>query len=275
MPEQVKTTEINKARGVVILGYAPSSRDLAPVRDESLEVWGLNNLYTSQLPRWTRWFDIHSRESLFQKNRDEAHFNWLKQAHGKPIYMQDQYPEFPCSVPYPIEQMVAMFGDYFTNSISYMLALAIAEDFKTIYLYGVDMALDSEYGEQKPSCEYFVGIARGRGINVIIPDESDLLKSAFRYGYHSGSARVLARKAEIRRRELRGRIQALNNQIAGLQQQLFTLMGAADDCEFWRKNEFNLPTQELPPIEFVLTPEQLEQVQKSGKVSINIPMRRG
>lgn len=38
------------------------------------------------------------------------------------------------------------------------------------------MAADDEYGYQRPNCEYLIGLARGRGIKVVIPDESPLCK---------------------------------------------------------------------------------------------------
>ena len=49
-------------------------------------------------------------------------------------------------------------------------------------MYGVDMAQDTllaaEYSEQRPSCEYFIGLAEGAGIRVDIPGGSDLLGGA-------------------------------------------------------------------------------------------------
>jgi hypothetical protein len=79
--------------------------------------------------------------------------------------------------------MKAQFGDYFTNSISYMLAMAIDEGYQVIHVYGVDMAQDTEYGTQRPSCEFFLGVAVGRGIQIYVPKTSDLLKVRWMYGY--------------------------------------------------------------------------------------------
>jgi hypothetical protein len=47
----------------------------------------------------------------------------------------------------------------------------------------VNMTNADEYSHQKPSCEYFVGIARGRGIKVLVPTGSDLLKTGRLYGF--------------------------------------------------------------------------------------------
>jgi len=52
-----------------------------------------------------------------------------------------------------------------------------------IIVYGVDMAVGTEYAHQRPSCEYFLGLAAGLGIKVTIPDEADPLKTRFMYGF--------------------------------------------------------------------------------------------
>ena len=64
-----------------------------------------------------------------------------------------------------------------------MLALAIHEGFEEIHVYGVDMAVDTEYHHQRPSCEFFLGLAAGMGIKIFVPDTADLLKTRFLYGF--------------------------------------------------------------------------------------------
>ena len=65
-----------------------------------------------------------------------------------------------------------------------------------IGLWGVDMAqhgvkqghagwFTSEYARQRPSVEYWLGVAEGMGIDVTVPDESDILKCSVIYGYHT------------------------------------------------------------------------------------------
>ena len=64
-----------------------------------------------------------------------------------------------------------------------MIALAIYEKYDVIELYGVDMSVDTEYSVQRPSVEYWLGIAKGKGIKTYVPTGSTLLKSFGRYGY--------------------------------------------------------------------------------------------
>ncbi len=57
-----------------------------------------------------------------------------------PVYMQQHWDIVPKSVPYPLQDILSSFGRYFTNSVSYMIALAIKVGAKEIGCWGVDMA---------------------------------------------------------------------------------------------------------------------------------------
>ena len=173
---------------VAIIGFAESWKQ-APWSDESIEMWALNEFW-KYAPRWNRWFELHDAETLGSTSRDmtegeqKRHIEWLSRDHGKPIYMQPQFVgKFPNAVAYPLDQMIAEFGRYFTSSIGYMLAMAISEGYTWIGLYGVDLASDVEYPHQRPNTEYLVGLARGRGIHVEIASGSAINKSSFLYGY--------------------------------------------------------------------------------------------
>ena len=190
---------------VAIVGCA-ETKSQAPFGDQSWEIWGVNNLYL-HIPRWTRWFEIHSvmydeiKKKWFRRmNPDlkKGTYEWSDNFRGQPVgdyiaglakmdcpvYMQRHWDAVPGSQPYPLKEVLARFPrQYFTNTISWMLALAIYEGFQEINVYGVDMAVGSEYHHQRPSCEYFLGIAEGMGLKVFIPDEADLLKTRFLYGF--------------------------------------------------------------------------------------------
>jgi hypothetical protein len=196
---------------VGIVGCATCKNE-APLHDESWEFWGVNNLFLSIMgtngavpPTWGKWFEIHPIE------KDKAgHFvrRWERNFRGQimdeyikqlsqltcPILMQKRWEEIPTSVEYPIAEVLSKFGKYFTNTISYEIALAIMLGAKEIGIWGVDMAVGTgqpnvlnpaggEYSVQKPSCEWLVGYAMGLGIKVTIPDTSDLLKTRFLYAF--------------------------------------------------------------------------------------------
>ncbi len=196
-----------RRRKVAIVGFA-DSWPLAPFHNPDWEVWCLNQFYDlagarvdfAKLGAEGRltWFDLHSRYDLENDpNVIARHPEHLKKLAGLPcpVYMQEHHEDIPNSVQYPKAEVLEQFGGYFTNSISWMLALAIRGGFTEIGLYGVNMAQESEYGSQRPSCEYLCGWARALGVTLRIPPQSDLLHAPYLYGYEDD--RVDAQIAKI------------------------------------------------------------------------------
>lgn len=236
----VKQAGASAKKKVAIVGCSPSKSE-APFNDPSFEIWGVNNLYP-HIPRATRWFEIHEITATSdgtRLRRGETHFRgqpvgqylaqmgeWA-QKQNCPVYMQQAWPEVPTVVAYPIAAVLQRFGGYFTNSISWMLALALLEGFDVVHVYGVDMAVDSEYHHQRPSCEYFLGLAVGLGVDVYVPPSADLLKARFLYGFQEPQKRawdyklgtmyksINEKRARISHEinELRGQIQFRENQL--------------------------------------------------------------
>lgn len=172
----------NKRKKLAIVGFSESSRHLAPYTNDEYEVWAMNQLYR-HIPRATRWWEMHTRpDFLSDQVPGTDYLDWLKDC-PIPIYMIEKFADIPNAVRYPIEEMVKSFGDYFYSTISYMIALGIYEGFEEIGIWGVDLAHDSEYEYQKPSAEYFLGLAIGYGIKVHLPAQTALLKGLYRYGY--------------------------------------------------------------------------------------------
>lgn len=166
---------------VAIVGFAETTRMEAPFNDPTFEIWGLNELYLA-IPRADRWFEIHAENNIKNSFRDARHWEWLKGCQI-PVYMTKKYKEIKSCKVYPIKLMIRLFGPIFSSSIAEMMAMAIYEGFNEIHLYGVDMAMNKEYGAQKSGCEYFIGLAVGLGIKTYIPVNSDLMKVGFQYGY--------------------------------------------------------------------------------------------
>ena len=219
-----------KSDRLVIVGCADSKNYLPPDH-ENCEFWGVNNLYLSLKRNWTRWFEIHHithdgtnfrrRGSLEFRGQSVNQYLAQLSEHVKcPIYMQKRWSHVPQSVEYPLNHILATFSQaggwfnvspkemgvenwnlaekraYFTNTISYMLCLGILEGFKEIYIIGVDMAVATEYGTQRSSCEVFLGWAIGKGIKIFIPDDADLLKTHFLYGFHEPQKQAWDKKVD-------------------------------------------------------------------------------
>lgn len=249
-PKSYKRTE-----KVAIVGFAPSSMKLAPYADDSWEIWTLNNIYACfNVPRWDRWFELHRNFREYPAMHDTridphnivmgdarpvtksmSHLEWLqKQTTERPIYFVEPQPDIPAAVPYPIEAIKqwcdqAKFKAYFTNSISYMIALAIAEGYKSIAIYGVDMAAEGEYQKERPSVEYWIGLAQAMGIEVILPKESELLKSRF-YGFERDNEFV--QKLRARQNELRTNLSQAAAQRDQATIAVNYFQGAVDDLEY-------------------------------------------
>jgi hypothetical protein len=180
--------EPQRREKVAICGFSLTTLFQAPFCDDQFDIWGLNELYI-HIPRFDRWFQMHSQAEIEASVRDQNHYRWLKECE-KPIYMLARRPDIPSSIEYPINNILAMFGNYMTSTVAYMVALAIYEKYKEIHLYGVDMSLETEYRDQRPNVEYLLGFARGMGIHVLIPTDSHLLKASELYGYTMPSLRV-------------------------------------------------------------------------------------
>lgn len=164
--------EAPAATVVYLVGTATSSRDLVNDAPEDAEVWGLNASY-DWMPRQTRWFEMHDRARF--DHFQESHIAALK-ALECPIYMVKHYEDIPNSIPYPLAEVTqgGRFRSLFTSSVSYMIAMAVAEGFQEIRFAGIDMAMDSEYAYQRSACEYWIGVADALGLKVIIPESSPI-----------------------------------------------------------------------------------------------------
>ena len=222
---------------VAILGYTPS-RSKAPFDDPSFEIWGLNDLYKQDdITRWDRWFQIHTPEDVNEnKNRVQWHKLLVDYAQWDcPVYFQEAIPGLKNSVKYPLDEIVAHFGRYFTNSISYMIALAIYEGFEEIHVYGVDMSTATEYAHQRPSCEYFLGWAKGAGIKIHIPLESDLLKARWLYGYEYEKQNAWDAKLRETIRAMKDRQAAAQEELRRVERVEAQYDGAISACEDIKK----------------------------------------
>jgi len=146
--------------------------------------------------------------------RQPAHIDFLNKLEV-PLYLTDPHPDIENYIEYPYDHVVETVGvpwfegnkAYLTSTTAYMLALALTEHvdhieeehqprqgdpiqcwdeevigypceaISDLYLAGIEMAIGTEYSAQKPCVEYYMGYARGLGINVHLPPESGLLSA--------------------------------------------------------------------------------------------------
>lgn len=242
---------------IAIIGKAPSSRLLAPYDDPTWEIWSLSDNY-NVIPRWDRWFEIHDLDRY--KQLYPSYYDWMASlpAGGKPLYVTEPRPELPAAVQFPWQHLVKKYGRYFTNTISWQTVFAIEELNRavrklggedgsidltepltathyqrygaTIGVWGVDMATNTEYAHQRPSCEYFLGWVQGLGIELVLPDEADMLKCARMYAVEAFRGQ-LDRKIRVRTHELSQRKAKMANELQQAERAAMLMAGADQELD--------------------------------------------
>lgn len=143
---------------VAILGKLPT-KFKAPFDNPEWDIWTLNrHIDCEKLPRVDLWFDIHARGVYEKANITRENYPF-KEAEG------------------------LAGGQYFNNSISYMIAYAILNGYKEIALYGMRFTTDNEHrrGEYTNVREW-IFYCKGRGIKVTAPVDAVMLKEYALYG---------------------------------------------------------------------------------------------
>ena len=153
---------------VEICGLASSEKRKPHPSD--CESWGLP--WSPLAHRYSRWFEMHDR-SLWER-RGPEYVETLQNAEV-PIYMQKREPDIPRSVEFPLQEAIALGGDYFNSSIAYMLALAAIEG-ADVDLWGIVNSLQEEFAYERPCNEWWLGVIKGRGGNIWVSPDSYLLQ---------------------------------------------------------------------------------------------------
>jgi hypothetical protein len=217
VPEVLKPVIVRKYKGnenfkkhnkVAILGTVPHKLQ-APFDNPEFEIWAIAHACLGDpLKRVDRIFEVHKWDEVVKWGSLDA----FKKHPDIPIYVNPAHvDEIDRAVAFPFDDLEKKFQIfehrpecYFTNSISEMMALAIDEGFEEIHVYGVNMSHFTEWGFQKPSCEYFFGLAKGMGIKVYAPTESDLCKSFYIYGKDEEKQTDMLKKLDDRMQFLQG-----------------------------------------------------------------------
>ncbi len=181
---------------VCILGTAKEAMRDIPFEQEvtkggDWEIWGLSER-PDTLPAFSRWYELHNLER--KRRKSPAYWEQLKTM-GPKLWVASEHPELPEANVFPKEQIMDAYGQYFTNTVSWLTAHAMLQNYTTIGIWGVTMATRGEYGHQRPSCEYFLGRLEGMGCRLILPEESDLLKTRRLYGFDDVGDRMSVRNA--------------------------------------------------------------------------------
>ena len=156
------------------------------------EVWGINELHLKRDVDVV--IDVHDLMAVAsgkkQLGRRSVRDVWTQlrnlKLKGLPVYTINCPTFLPKAIEYPIDEIIDYFRtDYFNSGVDYAMALALYKGYSEIHLYGVLMLGESEYAQQKPSCEYWIGRADKWADVKVHGGYSTLLKtpSLEMYGY--------------------------------------------------------------------------------------------
>lgn len=208
------------------------------------------------MPRVTEFFELHLWEPG-QPWFSPEYVQWLNALPARGVKLWTGCPDpwapgyraspVPGAEVLPFKEIIAEFDPsrwFCSSSLFWMMARAITQGATKIGLWGVDMAAGEEYEMQRAGIHYLIYIARARGIEVGIPQESDLLTPRFAYGVDEWTHSY--RKTRARRQELEGRKAQALAQKADAERLEFFLQGAIDDLKYmhdtWAtKEEFTAP----------------------------------
>jgi len=135
--------------------------------------WGFNR----QIKEADYWFDIHRKTC--EHLTDKSDYGKFIKEKGNKAFLSFDNPNFPKAEHFPWEQLVYKHGALFTNSVDWLMAYAITLKPKVILLYGITIHPEDNHAFCRPGNEYFIGFARGQGIEVIIPSTSWLCRPEY------------------------------------------------------------------------------------------------
>lgn len=178
---------------VAIVGLGPScatffelTRRLGGASAWCDEVWGINAIGdTLRCNRVFHMDDMRVQEARAAANPDgniAAMLKWLR-THPGPVYTSVVRDGYPGLVAFPLEDVLNRKHDsnggapYFNSTAAYAIAYAVHIGVKRISLFGLDYTLANQHHAEKgrACCEFWLGIAAARGIEITIPDTSSLM----------------------------------------------------------------------------------------------------
>ena len=156
-----------------LLGKGDGWDDINKIVDKPVEergeIWGVNDAFLRT--KCEKTFHMHDL-NVWEKRKESESSTKLIIDHVKDhpdmeFFTTVPYPKIPQARVYPLEEIVNYFNDnYFTNGISYIIAYALWKGVTVFNLYGVNMSVEIEYVNQKPNVEYWLGRAKGMGVQV-------------------------------------------------------------------------------------------------------------
>lgn len=129
----------------------------APFDNPDFDIWGFN-YHKIMPPRYTQWFDLHAKNPNPIANITRQNF--------------------------PFDDCHKLLGgNYFNNTVSYLIAYAVLRGYKEIHLYGMRFFDDGERRKREfQNVRELIFFAKGKGITVKTPYDGIMLVEYPLYG---------------------------------------------------------------------------------------------
>lgn len=161
---------MNTVRRIAIVAAATDAETVDGYRGRGYACWGINAVLApfrgAPTPKTCdRWLQIHPPWSCDMRER-----RWAERC-PVPLYAIRHYPEWPTSIPYPLDAALALPGAAeagFASSFAYAVALALLEGATDLALLGTVLHLGTirERLVERPNLAWWVGYAEGHGVRV-------------------------------------------------------------------------------------------------------------
>ena len=211
-----------------------------PWTDASLKIVSVNDAYRMKgFVRADAWYDLHPLDHMLFHDgraiyahqvpggfyvRPTGHLDWLA-SQQIPIYLHpdwktqrptdasaqagfDALLQRPNVHAFPKEAIQQAYGRYFTSSPGWIVAQLLLDGCRELHVYGIHLATEHEYIEQRPNFEFLCGSLLGPGARtmtvtngmrryesesgiLILPEASPVLQSAFQYAFEPRPASYL------------------------------------------------------------------------------------
>jgi hypothetical protein len=196
-----------------IVGTAHTWRD-TPWDDPGLAIMELNDAACSlKFPRVDVHFEMHplsgfvywqpggprmSPDSLPPGRylRPVGYLDWLKtQSQTIPVLLHDAPPEdWTNAEQYPLQAICERYRDilqidptwgkpYAASGPAWMMLYALAQGYTEIHIYGIHLATEREYQDQRPNFECLIGYAIAQGVKIVLPRGTPICKATSVYCY--------------------------------------------------------------------------------------------
>lgn len=179
---------------VAIVGSEQKTRDSAPFDDTTFDIWSFADWLTSSwLKRLDALIEIHDASVYMNHPRTPEYWEALQKTEV-PVWMYPiADPKVKSAKTYPLAEVLSLCKG--TNSgkavkllncsLVYALGLAIIQGYEVIDVYGVELARETKYGNQRHAFAFWSGLAMGRGIEVNTYCSDGLFHQPL-YGFETG-----------------------------------------------------------------------------------------